>query len=159
MRRKDREIKDISEIVSIMKKCDVCRLALNNDGYPYIIPLNFGISFSGEKIELVFHSARQGQKVCLMQADNRASFEMDCSHQLQYFEDKGYCTFSYESVIGRGHISILEGDDKVTALRLLMDHYHPGENAYFNPASIPATLVYKLTVDEITGKRRVLHEG
>jgi len=28
MRRKDREVTDLSEIIEIMKNCDVCRLAL-----------------------------------------------------------------------------------------------------------------------------------
>ena len=31
------------DIVRIMEKCDVCRIALNNNGYPYILPLNFGM--------------------------------------------------------------------------------------------------------------------
>ncbi len=33
MRQKDREITDFNEIVEVMKNCDVCRLALNDDGY------------------------------------------------------------------------------------------------------------------------------
>ena len=48
MRRSDREITDLKEIVEIMRKCDVCRLALNDDGYPYIIPLNFGMCFDNK---------------------------------------------------------------------------------------------------------------
>ena len=103
MRRKDREVTDLSEIIEIMKNCDVCRLALNDDGFPYILPLNFGMAVNEDKITLYFHSALEGYKVGLIQKDNRASFEMDCKHELQYFEDKGYCTMAYESVIGRGH--------------------------------------------------------
>ena len=35
MRRKDREITDRQEMLDIMGRCDVCRLALNgSDGYP-----------------------------------------------------------------------------------------------------------------------------
>ena len=154
MRRKDREIKDRNEILSIMKKCDVCRLALNDNGYPYILPLNFGIDDDGETIELIFHSALEGHKLELIKADNRASFEMDCNHQMQYFEDKGYCTFSYESVIGKGRVSILPETEKESALRKLMNHYHTNEKTYFNPAAIPRTMVYKLTVEEMTGKRK-----
>ena len=30
MRRSDREIKNIDEILEVMEKCDVCRLALND---------------------------------------------------------------------------------------------------------------------------------
>lgn len=48
MRRKDREVTDLSEIIEIMKNCDVCRLALNDDGFPYILPLNFGMAVNGD---------------------------------------------------------------------------------------------------------------
>ena len=101
MRRKDREITDIAEIIGVMKKCDVCRLGLNDNGYPYILPLNFGMEVNGEKITLYFHSALEGHKVGLIQADNRASFEMDCGHELEYIEEKGYKSKSHNLAIRR----------------------------------------------------------
>lgn len=51
MRRSDREVKEFEDIVAIMKKCDLCRIALNNDGYPYILPLNFELHIEENKIE------------------------------------------------------------------------------------------------------------
>ena len=36
MRRSDREINNFAEIVDVIKKCDVCRVAWNDNGYPYI---------------------------------------------------------------------------------------------------------------------------
>lgn len=154
MRRSDREITAVDEMVEVMKKCDVCRLALNDDGYPYIVPLNFGMDYSEGVIRLYFHSASEGYKTELMQKDNRASFEMDCGHELQYFEEKGYCTMAYESVIGRGRIHILEEDEKAQALTKLMEQYHPDGKIYYNPAAIKRTLVYCLTVEQISGKRK-----
>ena len=154
MRRKDREVTNLSEIIEIMKNCDVCRLALNDDGFPYILPLNFGMAVNEDKITLYFHSALEGYKVGPIQKDNRASFEMDCKHELQYFEDKGYCTMAYESVIGRGHIRILSEEEKLPALKLLMAHYHNGKDMPFSTAAIPRTLVYALEVKSITGKRK-----
>ena len=38
MRREDREITDFNEIINIIKKCDVCRIALNDKDFPYIVP-------------------------------------------------------------------------------------------------------------------------
>lgn len=154
MRRKDREIVDAREIVKIMKRCDVCRLAINDDGFPYLVPLNFGLTFDGTKIALFFHGATEGRKIELLRADPRASFEMDCEHRLQYFAEKGYCTFSYESVVGRGRVSFLEGAEKDAALRAIMDRYHPAQNAWYNPAATSRTLVYKLDVDKVVGKRK-----
>ena len=62
MRRNDREVTDINEIMEIIADCDVCRLALNDDEYPYIIPLNFGAELVDGKVTLYFHSALKGKK-------------------------------------------------------------------------------------------------
>ena len=41
MRKADRELKDRQEIVDVIKKCDVCRIAFFDEEYPYVIPFNF----------------------------------------------------------------------------------------------------------------------
>ena len=46
-----------------------------------------------------------------MKRDARASFEMHANHQLEYFEEQGYCTMSYESVIGTGKMHIIDNPD------------------------------------------------
>ena len=155
MRQKDREVTDKNEIIDIMRRCDVCRLSINDEGYPYIIPLNFGLKVDGDSIALVFHSALEGTKIDLIKKDNRASFEMDCKHELQYFEEKGYCTMAYESVIGKGRIYFLEEKEKAEALQLIMDQYHHEKNAYYNPAAMERTAVYVLKVETLTGKRKL----
>ena len=155
MRRHDREITDKNEILEIMDRCDVCRLAFNNGDYPYILPLNFGIEEKHGHIILYFHSAMEGYKTELIKRDNRVSFEMDCKHELKYDDEKGYCTMAYESVIGRGRIEVLPDKEKENALRKIMGHYHQSEDTYFNPAAIPRTLVYMLMIEEMTAKRKL----
>ena len=49
MRRSDREIKDFDEIIEVINKCDVCRLAINDGDYPYIVPMNFGLNIEDGK--------------------------------------------------------------------------------------------------------------
>ena len=91
MRRSDREITDIQEILAVMKRCDVCRLALHDVEYPYILPVNFGMQIEDGQVILYFHGAREGRKYDLIARDNRASFEMDCSHKLVLDPHKGNC--------------------------------------------------------------------
>lgn len=153
MRRSDREVKEFANIVAIMRKCDVCRVALNGDGYPYILPLNFGMQVEVDKITLYFHGALEGTKYALIEKDNRASFEMDCAHKLITDPVRGSCTMEYESVIGQGHIEILSGDEKYDALCVLMEHYHQADFP-FNKAVIPHTKVFKLVVESVTAKER-----
>ena len=153
MRRSDREITDRNEMIDVMKRCDVCRLALNDEGYPYILPLNFGMEADEENIVLYFHGAKEGRKYELMEKDNRASFEMDCAHRLVVDEERGHCTMEYESVIGRGRVEMVPEEEKHEALRSLMRQYHP-ENVNFDERAMPRTRVFKLTVEEMTGKKR-----
>ena len=154
MRRSDREVKEFKDIVAIMEKCDVCRIALNNNGYPYILPLNFGMLVKDYKIELYFHGAMDGTKYDLIENDPRASFEMDCEHRFVTDIEHGNCTMEYESVIGQGYIEMLSDDEKYDALCILMKHYHQ-ENFPFNKAVMPHTKVFKLVVEKVTGKIRM----
>lgn len=154
MRRSDREVKEFKDIVAIMEKCDVCRIALNDDGYPYMLPLNFGMLIRENKIELYFHGAMEGTKFDLIEKDSRASFEMDCEHRLVTDIERGSCTMEYKSVIGTGHIEILSDDEKYDALHILMGHYHQ-EEFPFNKAVMPRTKVFKLVVEKVTGKIRM----
>ena len=144
MRRKDREIKELEEMLAVMRRAEVCHLALNDaDGYPYVLPLNFGMEERDGRVVLYFH--REG----------RSAVAVDTKHQLQYFEEKGYCTYAYESVLGRGRLRLLAEEEKAVALAALMEHYHPGQNAWYNSAAIPRTAVYALEVEEMTGKRKL----
>lgn len=153
MRRTDREVTEFEDIIAIMEKCDVCRIALHDEEYPYILPLNFGLQVKDRVIELYFHGAIEGKKYELMKKDNRVSFEMDCGHKLVTESESGNCTMAYESVIGQGRMELLSNDEKYDALCILMRQYHK-EDFPFNKAVMPKTRVFKLVVEHVTGKVR-----
>lgn len=153
MRRRDREIKEFDEIVKIIKKCDSLVLGLNDEGYPYLVPLNFGMDIEDGQLYLYFHCAKEGKKLNLIQKDNRATFEMDCNHNFILYEERMSCTMGYESVIGQGTIEIVAEDKKYDALKILMRQYH-AEDFQFNTDMIKVTTLLRLKVEKLTGKRR-----
>lgn len=154
MRRKDREVSDFNEMISIMKKCDCCRLAMHDDAFPYIVPMNFGMKVEEEQVYLYFHCAKEGKKLDLIRKDNRVSFEMDCKHELIVNAEEMDCTMNYESVIGQGIIEFVKEEDKEEALKIIMEQYH-SEPFEINPKIIPFTTVLRLKVLNMKGKRRV----
>lgn len=155
MRQKQREITELADILEVMRACDVCRLGLNDeDGYPYVLPLNFGMEVIDGRIRLYFHGALEGHKLDLIRRDSRAAFEMERGHQLQYVEERGYCTMNYESVLGKGRVHILDDQEKLHALETMMAQYHKGRKAPFDHAALPRTCVFALDVEQITGKRK-----
>lgn len=154
MRRKDREITDFDEMIKIMKICDSCVLGLKDeDGYPYLVPLNFGLDVQGNQVYLYFHCANKGTKLDLIAKDNRVTFEMDCDHNFILYEERMSCTMGYASVIGHGNIEIVPDEDKFEALKILMRQYH-AEDFKFNTNMIKVTTVLRLKVTDMIGKRR-----
>ena len=153
MRRKDREITDFNEIINIIKKCDVCRIALNDKDFPYIVPLNFGLDIQGKEVYLYFHCAMEGKKLDLIAKDNRVTFEMDCDHNFILDEERMSCTMGYESVIGHGVIETVPDENKYVSLKILMRQYH-AEDFKFNTDMMRVTTVLKMTVIDMVGKRR-----
>ena len=153
MRRKDREITDFNEMIEIVKKCDSCVLALNEEGFPYLIPMNFGMDIEDGQLYLYFHCASEGKKLELIRKDNRAGFEMDCEHKLVLQEEEMECTMGYASVIGQGTIEFVAEEDKLQALKVLMRQYR-SENFQFDTRMLKVTTVLKMKVIHMTGKRK-----
>lgn len=152
MRRKDREVTDPNEIAQIMSRCEVLHLGLHDETAPYVLPVSFGMEPDG--MTLYIHGAMTGKKYALIAEDNRAGFEMDCTHGLVLDEKSHECTVDYESVMGWGVLEELtEPEEKRHALRLLMRQYHH-EDFPFNERPLPRTVVLRLKVMERTAKRR-----
>ena len=153
MRRKDREITDFDEMMKIIAKCDTCRLAMFDDEFPYIIPLNFGTDIENGQLYLYFHSAKEGTKLDLIRKNNKVTFEMDCEHNIIMYDERMSCTMGYESVIGHGIVEFVEDENKINALKILMRHYHE-EDFKFNEKVATMTEVFRVKVLDMTGKRR-----
>jgi len=158
MRRKDKEIIDIDEKLEIITKCNVCRLGLSENNYPYIIPLNYGFSYDNERLTLYFHCALEGKKVDLIRKNNNACFEIDCDTQL--IDGEIPCRYGYEfkSIIGFGKIIFLDAkDEKIIGLNYLMKHQTGKDIKYdFNEEVLNRVLVFKMSVDVFTGKQTLI---
>ncbi len=156
MRRKDKEIIDINEKLEIIAKCKICRLGLSDNNYPYIVPLNYGFSHDDGKLTLYFHSAAEGKKVDIIKKNNNVCFEIDCDTKL--IERENPCDYGYEfkSIIGFGKIIILNlKDEKINGLNYLMKQQTGKNIKYdFNENELNNILVFKMSVDEFTGKQK-----
>ena len=156
MRKSDREIKGFSEIVSVVEQCETIRLALHGQDYPYVVPLSFGFEVVNGRLHLYFHGAKQGYKHELIARDNRACVEADIFHQ--YADTPQGVTTIYESMIGFGHVELVEGDDAIHGLDLLLEHCGYAGYEYDHDVT-RVTAVYRVVLEQLTGKRRTLSAG
>lgn len=150
MRRKDREITDRSSIDQIIRRCQVCHLALCDDGQPYVIPVNFG--YDGHY--LYFHSATAGKKLDILKRNNRIGFEFDILNEITQADS--FCSWGarFESVVGSGTAVFVESrQDKTTALGWIIRQYGgtPGE---FTERDLDSVAVVRISISSVSGKSR-----
>ena len=79
MRRKDREITGRENIEPILQACKVCRVAMTGtDGWPYVIPMNFGYTWDEDGLTLYFRRGVGTDKTVTLSDDQSVCFQMDC---------------------------------------------------------------------------------
>lgn len=154
MRRKDRQITDLKEMLKIMRKCDCCRLGLRDENGVYIVPMNFGIAEQDSDIKLYFHCAESGRKTDILRSDPNVVFEMDTGHSLAAGSTACSCTFLYQSIMGKGVASIIEDtEEKIFGLTCIMQHYGHENLCDFKKDVLKKTQVIRLTISEWTCKQ------
>jgi nitroimidazol reductase NimA-like FMN-containing flavoprotein (pyridoxamine 5'-phosphate oxidase superfamily) len=148
VRRKDKEVARREDIEEIIRRADVCRLALCEGDRPYVVPLCFGY----EAGSLYFHCASSGRKLEILEKNRNVCFEMDVDYEL--VPGKKPCSWGlrYRSVVGFGRAScISDPESKREALRIIMRHYAEGVFDFLEDA-LARTVVIKVAVDDMTGK-------
>ena len=157
MRRKEREITEISTIREILESCDCVRLALQDEQGLNIVPMSFGFQLEESGcLTLFMHSAREGRKIAALRANPDVAFEMDSAHRVYSGSDPEIpCRWGthYQSLIGTGKVRFLtDYSQRCSALNLLMRHYANREFT-FTPESLSHVEVLALEVQEFSGKR------
>ena len=161
MKRKDREVKELSEICNILDQCTVCTISLPTDEadnqIPYVLPLSFGYEITDGKPVFYFHCAREGRKIDLIRKHGVAGFSVFPTEKIVYDKEivcKSSCFFS--SVIGTGTISVLDHvSEKCHALSVIMKQ-QVHDDITFSEVQANAVTILKLTAEAFSGKRKPL---
>lgn len=150
MRRKDKLVTDKKILHEVIHKAQVCRLGLADGATPYIVPLSFG--FDGTYIYI--HSATEGRKVDILRKNKRVCVEFE--QDVVLLKGKKACNYSfrYLTVICDGIAEPVDDvDEKRSALNQLVKHYNSEWTSYsFTEQELASVLVFKITVEEMTGK-------
>ena len=155
MRRNDREITDISAIVSFIEKEKIIRIAFYDDGDIYIVPVNYGYINENGVHTFYFHGAKAGRKFELAKASPKVGFEIDGCYEL--LEADIACDFSarFESVIGTGRLSLVEDrSEKIKGLDALMKQTTERAGWSYNDAMLNGVAVFRLDVEKMSCKAK-----
>jgi nitroimidazol reductase NimA-like FMN-containing flavoprotein (pyridoxamine 5'-phosphate oxidase superfamily) len=150
MRRKEQEVTDKSIIEKILTGSEICRVAINDEEYPYIVPMNYGYSDNA----LYFHSAAAGEKIDLIKKNNKVCFEIEYAGEVIRNEDPCKWSTRYLSIIGSGEIEIInDTSDKKRGLDIIMKHYGNTAQNEYNVSQVNNLVILKLTINKLTAKR------
>lgn len=159
MRRRDREVTDINEVLHILDTGKVLHLGLVDQGKPYIVPMNYGYVFEDEKLVFYVHGALEGRKLDVIRNNSDCCVQIECD--VQPFPGKVACQYgcSYYSLDGFGTAKIIEEpQEKMRALSKLMKT-QTGQDFEFNEKLVSIVSVIRIECDYYTAKHRPLPEN
>ena len=152
LQKKEREIKDFNEILSIIKKGKYTTIAMCRNNEPYIVTLSYG--YDEINNAFYYHSRMKGLKsefikdnpnVCATIIEDRGYIMNDCAHE-------------FRSVIVWGRMCFVETlDEKKHGMDILLKHLEENPEK-IKQESLSDDRIYKhlvilrLDVNEINGK-------
>lgn len=153
MRRPKRQIREIEKIKEVVEECKVCRVGLFSEGKIYVVPMNFGYSFEGEKLTFYLHSAKVGRKIEALRQEPQVCLELDCRHGLQEADTPCNHSYYYASLIGTGKAALLRtSEERLAGLKRIMRHQTGKDFDNFDEKWINAVEVIRIELDEYTAK-------
>jgi nitroimidazol reductase NimA-like FMN-containing flavoprotein (pyridoxamine 5'-phosphate oxidase superfamily) len=149
MRKKEKEVTDVSVMEALLQKAEIMRLAFCDADEPYIVPVCFGY----KEGKIFVHSAREGRKLDIIKRSNKVCFEVD-TYKIVNKELPCKWTVDYTSVIGLGDAVLIEKRDrKREALDVIMTHYGALPPFEYSEAALAKMLVLEIAVRSMTCKR------
>jgi uncharacterized protein len=149
MRRHQQQITEQEAVEDILKRATICRLAMVDDGKPYIVPLNYGYADRA----LYIHCAREGRKLDILRRNPNVCFEVEVDCQVTKGDTACRWAFTYKSVVGSGRAVLVDDPDgKRHALDVLMKQFG-GPMGPYDEGSLARTLIIRVDIAEMTAKR------
>lgn len=154
MRRKEREIKSVDEIIDVLKRCDTVRIGIQGDEYPYVVPVSFGMETKDGKAVIYFHCAKQGMKIDMLRKNPKVCVEGDIFIKVEKTEHG--ITTRYESVIGFGECEFVSDEEEIIhGLKLLTERYGYEDYPLDRCRGLQHLYVGKIIINELYGKRNL----
>ena len=156
MRRKDREITDVNEIIKIVSECDVLHLGMSNNNIPYVVPVNFGFKNEDGSLTFYIHGAASGKKIDILKSYPQVFLQLDCRHEVILGSQQKPCAFSfaYASVMAKSYAQFIEDhNEKSYALNLIVQHCaKTKENFNFPVPMLNKTCVIAFKAEDLSAK-------
>lgn len=120
----EREVKEVELIQAILDEMDHVHLGMmDEDGYPYVVPLNFGYEIKDNKLYIYTHFSKRGHKLDLLNKNPHVCAQFSIFNDFPDRPYKGH-RHDYRSIIAKGIMHIIDYEEDP-------DTYTTGYNALY----------------------------
>lgn len=150
MRKANQEIKERWILDEILSDGTICRVAMTDGDWPYIVPVNYGFRDGS----LYIHSAPRGKKLDLLARNNRICFEVE--NTVEIIKGEQACDWStrYRSVVGYGTVEVLtDNESKQQGLEVIMAQHGAPELVSFKQKEMDRMVILRIAISSLTGKQ------
>jgi len=156
MRRVELELRGREQIEPVIRACTTMRLGLISRGMPYILPMVFGYSWTGELPVFYMHCGIAGRKNDALFDGARIAFEMDIEGPLTGRTPyaNGYSR-EFCCVMGEGTVTFARSnEEKIALFSYIMEHQTGRSDYSYQPGWLSLTRVFSLRADSLSASRK-----
>ncbi|MHA1214093.1 MAG: pyridoxamine 5'-phosphate oxidase family protein [Candidatus Hodarchaeales archaeon] len=152
IRRKEKEIKDLSEINRIIQSAEFITIAMSLNEEPYLVSLSHG--YDEQKKTIYFHCASEGKKIDILKQNNRVWGQAIIDHGYIHSE----CDHKYESAQFYGRVKIISDlEEKKNALKVMIWKLDENPEEVFekqiNEKSLARVTIGCIDIEYLSGKK------
>jgi len=143
-------IENREEIDKIIGECKTCYLAMSENDFPYVLPMNFALDGNS----VILHSAQSGRMWEMLKANQNVCINWTLGEDLKWQDVRVGCSYrvTSKSVLVEGKVEFVDNfDEKTRCLQLLMNQYSDREFKFSKP-SVENVGIIKVAIDKITAK-------
>jgi len=143
-------IENREEIEQVVKACKTCYLAMSDNNFPYILPMNFALD--GDSI--ILHSAQSGRMWETLKKNPKVCINWTLGEELAWQDVRVGCSYRVKSksVLVEGTVEFVEDyDEKYDCLQKIMKQYSDREFKFSKP-SVENVGVIRVKIEKISAK-------
>jgi nitroimidazol reductase NimA-like FMN-containing flavoprotein (pyridoxamine 5'-phosphate oxidase superfamily) len=143
-------INNREEIDKIILAGKTCWLAMSDNDFPYVLPMNFALDGNS----VILHSAQSGRMWETLKKNQNVCINWTLGEELKWQDVRVGCSYRVKSksVLVEGKVEFVDDfDEKTRCLNLLMSQYSDREFKFSKP-SVENVGIIKVAMNKITAK-------
>jgi len=143
-------IENREEIDKIIRACKTCYLAMSDNDFPYVLPMNFALDGNS----VIMHSAQSGRMWETLKKNPNVCINWIIGEDLAWQDVKVGCSYRVKSksVLVEGKVEFVDDfDEKIRCMNLIMSQYSDREFKFSKPA-IENVGIIKVAIKKISAK-------